>query len=303
MLAALWLVVAIATVALALGVEAAEHRTMGLGAADRRIGEAAASGGLAIARSRLEQILRQPPRLTASMASTAWAADPWYEADSLFADTIWVGTVPVQVRVLDLSSKLGINVLTAEELRNFFAFVLRDYARADALAQAIVDWRDRDDFPGPRGAERKEYLDKRRLHLPTNRRFEHIDELRFVEGMTPEIFAQIRPALRVDNWGRGDMPINVNTAPEPVLRAIPGMTDRVVTYINAKRSRRQRVQDMAELASAGFRSNAANARWVKFTTDWIEVSAVATPSPSSRPFEAYLRVWKVGHSLPLNEDN
>lgn len=298
LLAALWLVVAIATVALALGVEAAEHRTVGLAAADGAAASAAAAGAIAIAQARLEQVLRSPPRLTGPAANLR-AADPWLEADSLFPEPITFGTVVTTIRVEDLSSKVGINLVDGTVLRNFLAFVLRDHQKADQLAQAILDWRDGDDFPTVRGAERKDYVARKRLDLPQNRLFRTPDELRFVEGMTPALTERLRPYIRCDGYGMSDVAINVNTAPRAVLYAIPGMTDAVVARIMAKRSQRLRVQSIDELIAAGLPPNPAAQTWVKLTTDWIEVIAAATPPAPGRTVELRRRMYKGTGSISL----
>lgn len=271
LLAALWLVVAIATVSLALAIEVAEHRRIGFTASDGDAARIAADGALAIAQARLEQAYRQVPRNTGSNASRLRASDPWLDADSLLPDTLQLGNVRVLMRAEDLESKLNINRAGSGELRAFFNALLRDYNMADQLVQAITDWRDRDELQQPRGAERDEYLQHRRLDLPTNRDFRNIDELRSVEGMTPEVFTLIRPYLRT----QGNPRINVNTAPLPVLRAIPGMTDGIAARILAIRSQHQRISSQREL---GLTSQA-----VSFTTTKLVLTVIAVPPMPAHP--------------------
>ncbi|GJG85041.1 hypothetical protein tb265_02220 [Gemmatimonadetes bacterium T265] len=244
--AALWLVVAISAAALAFATEARAHRALALGAAGRGAERAAAEGALAVVRGRLEQVLRDR-RVTGAGAATLRAADPWLDADTLFADTLRVAGVPVHVAVRDLGAMLPVNAATEDDLRNCFGAALDDYAAADHLAQAIADWIDADSVARAAGGERDAYLAAGRLVLPPNRPARDVDELRDVLGMTPQTFATLRPLLTTIGSGR----VNVNTAPPAVLRGVPGLTDDVVARILAVRAAHQRVTSVAGLFGAG----------------------------------------------------
>jgi type II secretory pathway component PulK len=127
-----------------------------------------------------------------------------------------------------VGAALDLNEANEEMLRQFFAQGLEvDYAEADRITQAILDWRDEDDLPRINGGEREQYLEEEMLVFPPNRDFTDIDELRHVMGMTPEIFASAAPYLTLI----GSDEINVNSAPEPVLNALPGMTRQGVEAI------------------------------------------------------------------------
>jgi type II secretory pathway component PulK len=102
-----------------------------------------------------------------------------------------------------------------------------DYSDADQLAQAILDWKDEDEIPRLNGGEREEYLEDEALVLPPNRDFVEIDELRHVRGMTPELYVRAAPHLTLI----GDGDINLNSAPEEVLLAVPGMDPAGATAI------------------------------------------------------------------------
>lgn len=285
LLAALWFVVAIGAVGLALGLEANEHRALGMEAADRHAADAAAAGGLAIARARLELALRQVPQSNGSAAGRLRGFDPWLDADSLFPDTLTIGRYAVRLHGEDLQARLLINAVQVPELRAFLSFLLQDFGNADALAQAITDWRDNDDLAQPRGAERENYLTRRRLDLPGNRGgFRDLEELRWVEGMTPEILAKIRPYLRVQGLGST---INVNTAPPPVLRAIPGMTDAILTRIMAIRSQRQRITSLADIGVTGPLQRLMN-RQVSFDVTQLELTVTVASLP---PAHLVQSVW------------
>ena len=245
LLAALWLVVAIAAVALAFATEARSQRALALGASDRGAERAAALGGLAIARGRLERVLREQ-RASGTLGTALRSSDPWLDADTLFSDTLSVGGVPVRVRIADVGASLLVNTLQEEELRSFVAYVTGDFTAADEIAQSVADWIDLDTLPRPHGGERDAYLAEGRLVLPPDRPVRDVDELRDVRSMTPAIFAELRPYLTTLGTGR----INVNTAPIPVLHAIPGMTDDVIARIVSARSAHRRIRSLTEIMAA-----------------------------------------------------
>lgn len=241
LVAALWLVVAIAAVGLLMGVETRTHRAFGAGAAERTAARAAALGALARTRARLERALRDPDR--GAPLPTARAADPWLDAGARFADADTLAGVAVAVRPRELGALVNVNVAEQDELQAFIAAVLRDGVAAGKLAAAILDWRRPGAFARAGGADRADYERLGRLVLPTGADFRDVDDLRHVIGMTPERFALLRPYLTTRGSGR----INVNAAPEPVLHALPGAGDDVVARILAYRAQGRRIRSLAEV--------------------------------------------------------
>jgi len=241
LLAALWLVVAIAAVALQFSMEAHERRTIGLLASERGIQRAAATGALALMQARLEQALRVAP--TGRNIQVLRSSDPWLDADSTYSGAVFVDSMEVDVQARDLGEKLNINLVNENELQTFFSFLLGDYAKSTQLAQSIMDWRDVDSMPRPSGAERDAYIKAEMLALPTNGPFREIEELQNVMGMTPEIFAVASPYLTT----HGSAQVNLNTAPVPVLRSLPGMTDATLNRILQLRSQGRRIDDVNEV--------------------------------------------------------
>ncbi|HEY4137057.1 MAG TPA: helix-hairpin-helix domain-containing protein, partial [Casimicrobiaceae bacterium] len=81
------------------------------------------------------------------------------------------------------------------------------------------------------------------LALPTNAPFRTIEELQDVMGMTSEIYQKASPYLTTLGTGQ----VNVNTAPVPVLRALPGMTDATLNRILQLRSQGGRINSISDL--------------------------------------------------------
>ncbi|MEO7084572.1 MAG: helix-hairpin-helix domain-containing protein, partial [Gemmatimonadaceae bacterium] len=116
-------------------------------------------------------------------------------------------------------------------------------SKSTELAQSIMDWRDADSIPRPNGAERDAYIKAEKLALPANAPFRTVEELQDVMGMTPEIYQKAAPYLTVLGTGQ----VNVNTAPVPVLRALPGMTDATLNRILQLRSQGGRINSINDL--------------------------------------------------------
>jgi general secretion pathway protein K len=247
MVTAIFLVVAIATVALQFSLDAKERRQLGLGASDRGRQRALAGGALKLLQAKLDYAVRiaQQNRGNQILRSS----DPWLGIDSLYSGTYPVDSQAVYVRAEDLGTKLNINNLSEDELKTFLAFVLNDYVVADGLAQSIMDWTDVDDIARLHGAEKDDYIKAGLLALPANAPFRDIEDLRFVKGMTPEIFAAISPYLTT----LGNGLVNLNSAPIAVMKVLPGMTDQMMNTIVSLRSQGQRIISVAEVMGAANR--------------------------------------------------
>src|SRR5450432_3170440 len=98
LLAALWLVVAIAAVALQFSIEAHERRSIGILASERGIERGAAIGALALTQARLEYVLRVSPSGNNPGLARLRASDPWLDVDSLYSGTVLVDSMLVDVQ-------------------------------------------------------------------------------------------------------------------------------------------------------------------------------------------------------------
>jgi general secretion pathway protein K len=293
LLAALWLVVAIATVALQFSLEARERRTVGILASERGIQRAAALGALAAVQAKLEQALRVAPSGNSPALARLRASDPWAYVDSLYSVPVYVDSMEVDVVARDLGERLNINQVNETELQTFFSFLLGDYSKATHLAQAIMDWRDADSIPRPSGGERDAYMKAGLLALPTNSTFRDVEELQNVMGMTPDIYAVVSPYLTT----RGSGSININTAPVPVLRALPGMTDATLNMILMLRSQGRRIDALSQVFQQGagrrplpgqLASQAAINQLASRTTtntNQVELTITARVGPQAPPTE------------------
>lgn len=93
--------------------------------------------------------------------------------------------------------------------------------RAQALAEAIFDYRDSDDLRKQHGAERPEYIAAGLAWTPKNAPFDSVDELGQVLGMTPALVTKMRPYVGVHSGVAGiDMAV---ARPELLARLRSGV--------------------------------------------------------------------------------
>ncbi|MDR1989675.1 MAG: general secretion pathway protein GspK [Acidobacteriaceae bacterium] len=256
-----------------------------------------ALGALALVQARLDQARRvAPPGTTVHRLR---ASDPWLAIDSLYTGTVMVDSLPVEVVAQDLGEKLNINSLAENDIRSFFNYLLKDYAKATQLSQTIMDWRDADSIPRPEGAEKDAYLKAGMLALPANAPFREVDDLRNVMGMTPEIYAQASPYFTT----RGTGTVNMNTAPVPVLRALPGMTDQTLNMILQLRSQGRRIENIQQVFTAlGGKNGGAGllatqgvlAPRVTVSTQTVQFVITARTGPQSQPTKLTAIINRVG---------
>jgi general secretion pathway protein K len=143
----------------------------------------------------------------------------------------------VWVAVEDEAGKIDLNTAPAELLRGLFETLGIDDARASALADAILDWRDADSSRRPAGAEDAEYRRAGLAYLPRNGPLPQVDELRLVLGIDDALFSRAAPSLtvhsnrpRIDPWA----------APRDALLAVPGIRVEEVDALIAARAQATR---------------------------------------------------------------
>ncbi|MEN1929155.1 type II secretion system minor pseudopilin GspK [Luteimonas sp. MJ204] len=108
------------------------------------------------------------------------------------------GAATVEVRIVDESGKVDLNAADVGLLSALLRAVGAGQDRADAVAAAIVDWRDADDLTQPMGgAEAPQYAQAERPYGAKNAPFETVPELEQVLGMDRGLFEAVAPHLTV----------------------------------------------------------------------------------------------------------
>ncbi len=278
LLTTLWLIVAIAAVALEFSLQTKERRLVAMNIAERGQALAASNAGIETTRARVARLLNSAANGQTGSQGTIDMMDPLYYADSLFTDSIDLGSQigGYTMIVRDAGSMLGLANLSERQLRELFIAAGADYAAAEKIAQSVLDWTDFDSDPRAQGAERDAYVQAGMLVLPTNSMLKSVSELRDVMGMTPDLYARVAdylmPLSRTNT-------LNVNKAPEVLLRTLPGFTPDVVNAVLTQRYSGvpiRSIQDLQRLAP-GLRTDLAEpgevplSGLVTFTTQSIVV--------------------------------
>ena len=124
----------------------------------------------------------------------------------------------VQVRIIDEAGQVDLNPADVPLLSRLMQALGEPPDASDALAAAIVDWRDADDLGQPvGGAEDGDYAAAGRPYGAKDAPFETIAELEQVLGMTPDLYARLEPFLTLYS-GRGQP--DATYAQGPVLVAM-----------------------------------------------------------------------------------
>jgi general secretion pathway protein K len=156
--------------------------------------------------------------------------EPWADDAGFFRRRVGNGTFDVigapredgsaRYGMVDEERKVSLNGAPPEVLRRLFetAGQLRE-DEAEALADAVQDWRDEDDRERPKGAEGIYYRSLSGGYDCKNGPFENVEEVLLLRGVTPELYQRLEPHLTAHGSGR----LNLNTAGAGTLQAL-GLT-------------------------------------------------------------------------------
>lgn len=132
----------------------------------------------------------------------------------------------------DEESRININKAPLEVLVRLFERTCElPTLECEALAGAVVDWRDENDDPEESGAESVSYHEMSDPYSPRNAFFQLPEELLLVKGVDAAIFRRVEPYITV--YGTGA--VNVNTAPDLVLKCL-GLGDAALTAVDSWRT-------------------------------------------------------------------
>lgn len=115
----------------------------------------------------------------------------------------------IELVVQDTSGLLNTSNPNAQVLSRFTAQSAGSEAVGRQIAASLADWQDKDDMPRPDGAEQADYSSVEVRNGPV----QYSEELLFIKGMTPELFAELAPLLSFFTQG-----VNINQQPEALWR-------------------------------------------------------------------------------------
>ncbi len=127
--------------------------------------------------------------------------------------------------LMDEERKININAINAQNqivLEKLLELLDVDGETAKTIASSVVDWQDSDSdlTNGEFGAEDSHYMGLEKPYHCKNAKFESLNELLLVRGVTKDLFLKIKDYLTIFNFAYVDLKVNVNTADKIVLLAI-----------------------------------------------------------------------------------
>jgi general secretion pathway protein K len=206
----------------------------------------------------------------------------------------------IQVKVLDESAKVDLNVSPPDMLSGLFIAVGVDQDRARQLSGAVLDWRDSDDLLNVEGgAEDPQYAEAKLPYGAKDRPFETVSELRQVLGFDQALYQKLLPHLTVYS---GQARPSQTFASEPVLRAL-GIPALQIEQVLAQRGGKTegqpapRPESSAVLAGQGTGTYSISSRATRPDGTMVQIHATIRIGGSGGFGQLYLPLsWRVGES-------
>ncbi len=207
----LWVVIVLAAIASGVVVVARRQVVVVEALRARAVARYAAESGVTAATVALRAMFRD----AASPDEQARVFGSWDDALRGWGERS-LGAARYQVAVTDLGARIDLNHANADVLRGLLQQFV-DADRAAALVDALEDWKDEDEEQREQGAEAADYATVGSPFRPSNGPLLRLDELTRIRGFDDSLAGALAPFVTIV----GDGLVNVNTAPEPVLAAIP----------------------------------------------------------------------------------
>ena len=209
----LWLIVVLGVVATAIAAASHADTTLTENLRARATARYAAESGVALAARQLEQLLRDA-------SSDEARAREFQDVDRHFDHLreVPIGTGRFGIAVVDLNARIDLNRSDPSVVRALFA-QFTDPDRSERAAAALADWIDADDLVRTGGAELADYVSMDSPYAPRNAPLDRLDDLAHILHVGDALAAAVAPYVTVASDGL----VNLNSAPEAVLAALPGI--------------------------------------------------------------------------------
>jgi len=147
-----------------------------------------------------------------------------------------LGEADLSVAIWSERGKVDLNAGSPSLLRPLLVQAGATESEIDALIDGIEDWKDGDDLKRLNGAEAEDYRAAGRPSGPANKPFESIERLQQLLGISPEIYRRLLPRITVHSFTPA---IDPRSAPEELLRAVPGIDPVSLEEFLATREKRK----------------------------------------------------------------
>ncbi len=199
-----------------------------------------------------------------------------------------IGDRDCEVYLSSENIKINVNGLN-DNNREFFVNFLKkrdvDVVDADMITDSILDWIDPNDLKHINGAEDGYYGSLPDPYKSKDAPFSSIEELALIQGVTPDIFENIKDYVTV--YGDKQISVNVNLAPKEILSSIPGLSEDIVDELslhieeNGAISGKDELKDIFwELGVIGDSYEDVKPYLTLENSDFITISALSTGSSS-----------------------
>ncbi|NQT93313.1 MAG: general secretion pathway protein GspK [Lentisphaerae bacterium] len=241
---ALWTLFFLAILALAVGAHVSANLELARALRDGTLTRMAARVGVETAISLVHADSNEWDAATESWCSdeetfrdVPAGADRFSVVHAFFLST---GAIATNYGVADEERRIHLNLANRSLLKALGEIACElEPEVAEALADAIIDWRDTDDHPLTGGAEKDYYAGLAEPYTCHDGDLQVERELLLVKGMEPELFLKMEPHVTVFGSGK----INANTADAVVLECVAhsrggdeGTRNSLVKKIEAFRS-------------------------------------------------------------------
>ena len=208
-------------------------------------------------------------QLLAEDLATPWPIDGTVD-QILFDDT------QIRIAIRDATGLIDLNAAGPDLLQALTTALNVDKEREQRVVAAILDWRDGDDIKHREGAEDSDYVSRGYPWTARNGVFSSVEELRYVMGMTQQLFSEMAPFVTVYSEQAG---INLEFAAPFLLNAMQG---QVVMSAAIQRSRSS-AQTVAATGSGTYHIYVSTTN-----NDGVGASAetvIRTSAGSDRPYQ------------------
>ena len=129
----------------------------------------------------------------------------------------------VLVAIRDARGLVDLNNANASLLARLFSSTEADEARQQKLVNALLDWRDKDNFLHLNGAEDDDYRAAGLNWTAHDDAFSSIEELLYLLGMTPDTFSDIAPYVTVHS---GQAALDLQYAPNALISLVTEQSEQ-----------------------------------------------------------------------------
>jgi general secretion pathway protein K len=126
----------------------------------------------------------------------------------------------IRVRIKDTNGRISLFNID----RNVLERLIRNtglVANPAIPVESLLDWTDADELSRLNGAEKAYYEGEGRPYIPRNYAVQYVEEIRFIRGVTPELWEKIQPSVTL----LPSSGLNPNTADDAVLKAFLNISD------------------------------------------------------------------------------